>query len=390
MKLRLNKTVAAVASGALLLLAVPAVGIASTSGATSKPTYVIGMEGPLSGGNLQLGLNVVFAVELAVNQANASGKLPFKLKVAKYDDQGDPTISPTQAQSAVANKKLIAIVGPMFSGATAAAEPYYQAASVATVTPSATRVTLATSGWNNFFRAVADDGVQGPADANYLVKTKGFKSLYVVNDGSSYGSALAASVATAATAAGATVTTATVSGTAQCSDGTGSATEYSGAATQAVNSHASALFYGGYYCDFGLFLGALSSAGYTGTIMSDDGSDSPALIQGTTPASAANNVLMSCACAASTNTKFNKAFQNLSNFAESTYSPEAYDATNVIIAAMKAVKKITRAAIVAELHKISYKGITKTLKFQKNGNISGSAIYVSEVKSGKVVQLGLE
>src|ERR1019366_1337098 len=117
MKLRLNKTVAAVASGALLLLAVPAVGIASTSGATSKPTYVIGMEGPLSGGNLQLGLNVVFAVELAVNQANATGKLPFKLKVAKYDDQGDPTISPTQAQSAVANKKLIAVVGPMFSGA---------------------------------------------------------------------------------------------------------------------------------------------------------------------------------------------------------------------------------------------------------------------------------
>jgi branched-chain amino acid transport system substrate-binding protein len=390
MKHRLNKTVAAVASGALLLLAVPAVGIASTSGATSKPTYVIGMEGPLSGGNLQLGLNVVFSVELAINQANATGKLPFKLKLAKYDDQGDPTISPTQAQSAVANKKLIAVVGPMFSGATAVAEPYYQAASVATVTPSATRVTLATSGFNNFFRAVADDGVQGPADANYLVKTKGFKTIYVVNDGSSYGSALAATVATAATAAGATVTTATVSGTAQCSDGTGSATEYSGAASQAVASHASALFYGGYYCDLGLFLGALSSAGYTGTIMSDDGSDSPALIQGTTPASAANNVLMSCACAVSTNTKFNKAFKNLANFTESTYSPEAYDATNVIIAAMKAVKKITRANIVAELHKISFKGITKTLKFQKNGNISGSAIYVNQVKSGKVVQLGLE
>jgi branched-chain amino acid transport system substrate-binding protein len=270
------------------------------------------------------------------------------------------------------------------------AEPYYQAASVATVTPSATRATLSSNGWNNFFRAVADDGVQGPADANYLVKTKGFKSVYVVNDGSSYGSALAATVATSATTDGATVTTATVPGTAQCTNGTGSATEYSGAATQAVNSHASALFYGGYYCDLGLFLGALSSAGYTGTIMSDDGSDSPALVLGTTPASAANNVLLSCACAASTNTKFNKAFQNLSNFAESTYTPEAYDATNVIIAAMKAVKKITRASIVAELHKISYKGITKTLKFQKDGNISGSAIYVSKVENGKVVQLGLE
>ncbi|HEY5265758.1 MAG TPA: branched-chain amino acid ABC transporter substrate-binding protein [Acidimicrobiales bacterium] len=394
MKLRLNTTVAAVAASALLLMAVPAVGMASASGAASKPkpTYVIGYEGPLSGGNLQLGLNMVFAVELAINQANASGKYPFKLQLAKYDDQGDPTISPTEAQSAVANKKLIAVVGPAFSGATAAAEPYYNKAHVATVSPSATNPTLAAGGWNNFFRVVADDGVQGPADADYLVKTKGFKSLYVVDDGSSYGVGLASAVAAQATTDGANVTSAHVPGTAQCTDGTASATEYSAAATQAVASKASALFYGGYYCDLGLFLGALSSAGYTGTIMSGDGSDSSALVTGTTPASAANGVLLSCACAVSANTKFNKAFQNLANFSSSnaTYAPESYDAANVIIAAMKAVKKITRANIVTELHKISFKGITKTIKFQKNGNIAGAAIYVNQVKSGKVVQLGLE
>jgi branched-chain amino acid transport system substrate-binding protein len=394
MKLRLNKTVAAVASSALLLMAVPAVGIASTSGAAAKPkpTYVIGYEGPLSGGNLQLGLNMVFAVELAINQANASGKNHFKLQIAKYDDQGDPTISPTEAQSAVSNKKLIAIVGPAFSGATAAAEPYYAKARIATVSPSATRVTLATSGWGNFFRVVADDGVQGPADANYLVKTKSFKSVYVVNDGSAYGSGLASAFATQATTDGATVTAATVPGTAQCTDGTASATQYSAAATQAVASGAKAMFYGGYYCDLGLFLGALSSAGWSGAIMSGDGSDSNALIAGTTPASAASGVLLSCACAVSQNSSFNKAFQNLANFSSSnaTYAPESYDAANVIIAAMKKLKKITRSALVAELHKISYKGLTKLIKFQKDGNIAGSAIYVNQVKNGKVVQLGLE
>jgi branched-chain amino acid transport system substrate-binding protein len=375
-------------------MAVPAVGIASTSGAAAKPkpTYVIGYEGPLSGGNLQLGLNMVFAVELAINQANASGKNHFKLQIAKYDDQGDPTISPTEAQSAVSNKKLIAIVGPAFSGATAAAEPYYAKARIATVSPSATRVTLATSGWGNFFRVVADDGVQGPADANYLVKTKSFKSVYVVNDGSAYGSGLASAFATQATTDGATVTAATVPGTAQCTDGTASATQYSAAATQAVASGAKAMFYGGYYCDLGLFLGALSSAGWSGAIMSGDGSDSNALIAGTTPASAASGVLLSCACAVSQNSSFNKAFQNLANFSSSnaTYAPESYDAANVIIAAMKKLKKITRSALVAELHKISYKGLTKLIKFQKDGNIAGSAIYVNQVKNGKVVQLGLE
>ena len=392
MKLRLNKTVAAVASGALLLMVVPAVGIASASGAAAKPTYTIGYEGPLSGGNQQLGLNMVFGVQLAINQANANSKLPFKLRLATYDDQGDPTISPTQAQGAVANKNLVAIVGPAFSGATAAAEPYYHAAHIATVSPSATRVTLASSGWNNFFRVVADDGVQGPADANYLVKKLGKKSLYVVNDGTAYGQGLASAVATQATSDGATVTQATVPGTAQCQNGSASATQYSAAATQAVASNASAMFYGGYYCDLGLFLGALQSAGYKGAIMSGDGSDTTALIQGTTPASAANGVYLTCACAASTNHAFNRAYQRLAHFsaANATYGPEAYDATNVIINAIKHLKKVTRAGIVAELHKLAFKGMTKVVRFQKDGNIAGSAIFVNQVVNGNIKQLGLE
>ena len=392
MKLRLNKTVAAVASSALLLMAVPAVGIASASGAASKPTYTIGYEGPLSGGNQQLGLNMVFAVQLAINQANKTGKLPFKLALKTFDDQGDPTISPTQAQSAVHNKSLVAIVGPAFSGATAAAEPYYSAAHIATVSPSATRVSLATNGWKNFFRVVADDGVQGPADANYMVKKLGKSSVYVVNDGTSYGSGVASAFATQASSLGATVTSATVPGTTQCQNGTASATQYSAAATQAVASGAKGLFYGGYYCDLGLFLGALQSAGYTGAIMSDDGSLSPALIQGTTPASAANGVYLTCACASSTNKSFNGQYQGLAHFsaANATYAPEAYDATNAIINAMKSLKKISRVAIVNALHKLTYKGMTKVIKFQANGNIAGSAIYVNQVKNGKIVQLGLE
>ena len=57
---------------------------------------------------------------------------------------------------------------------------------------------------------------------------------------------------------------------------------------------------------------------------------------------------------------------------------------------VKKMKKVTRAGLVTALHSISYKGITKTVKFQSDGNISGNAIYVNEVKAGKLVQLGLE
>jgi branched-chain amino acid transport system substrate-binding protein len=398
MNIRLNKTMVALASSALLLVSVPVAGITAAANATAKPTYTIGYQGPLSGGNAQLGLNMEYGVQLAIQQANASGKYKFKLRFQTLDDQGDPSVAPGVAQGAVANSNLVALVGPSFSGATAASMPYYGPANIAMVSASATRTSLTDSTQNpnnnTFFRVVADDSVQGPADAKYLVKTKKITKLYVVDDGSSYGQGVASQVSSTATALHATVTTASVPGTTQCQAGNGATSEYSAAATAVVNSHATGLFYGGYYCDLGLFLGALKTAGYHGVIMSDDGALSSSLVSGTTPHSAANNVLISCACASSTNAAFNTAYENLAGFpaTNATYAAEAYDAANAIIKAMSQLTTITRGGIVAKLKARTFTsvGITKTIKFQSNGNISGSAIYVTQVVNGVLKQLGLE
>jgi branched-chain amino acid transport system substrate-binding protein len=399
MKLRLNKTVATVASSALLLMAVPAFGLASTSGAAvkAKPTYTIGYEGPLSGGNQQLGLNMVFGVQLAINQANATNKLPFKLRIANYDDQGSGTISPAQAQAAVNNKSLVAVVGPAFSGATKGAEPYYSAAGVATVSPSATAAALAFGTNNNFMRVVAGDDVQGLADANFLVKTKGAKTIDVINDGSFYGAGLSAVVASSAKSAGASVTTYTYPETGSCG-GTASTSQYTAAATQIVAGGADAVFYGGYYCDFGLLLGALNSAGYKGMIMSGDGSWSTALMSGTSPASAANNVYLSEAGGGNAflTGKLATQYQALSHFSAkaASYAAQSYDATNMIIQALKTMKrssniKVLRPALVKQLHKITFKGVTGVIKFQGNGDLSRSSVVdFAQVQSGVITSIG--
>ena len=159
MKIRLNKSVAALATGALLLVGVPVVGLSSVSSAAAKPVYVIGYQGPLTGSASQYGLNELGGLNLAINNANATGKLPFTLKVKSYDDQGDPTLAPAQAQAEVAIPNLVAVVGAAFSGATHASMPYWTNAHIAAITPSATAVTIAT-GKNNFFRMVYGDDVQ--------------------------------------------------------------------------------------------------------------------------------------------------------------------------------------------------------------------------------------
>jgi branched-chain amino acid transport system substrate-binding protein len=403
MKFRLNKTVAAVSSSALLLMAVPAVGVATASSAAAKPTFVIGYEGPLSGGNAQLGINMEWGVKLAIQNANATGMLPFKLQASFFDDQGSSTFSPAAAQKAIGTKNLVAVVGPAFSGATKSAEPFYVAHKIATVSPSATAAGLTTGKKNNnFMRVVYGDDVQGQADASFLVTKKGAKSVEVIGDGSFYGSGLAQVVAIDAKALGAKVTTQTYAESSSCPPGTAPVSQYTALATTIKTSNPAAVFYGGYYCDFGLLLGALHSAGYKGLVMSGDGSESSSLISGTSPQSAANGVFLSAAGGSSGGNftgKLETQFLKISGGVTSgkaLYAPQAYDATSIIIDALARVSikgsvNSIRASLIPMLHKISLKGVTGTIAFQSDGNLVGSGkgqIDYYQVQGGKILQFG--
>ncbi|MCU1491491.1 MAG: amino acid/amide transporter substrate-binding protein family [Acidimicrobiaceae bacterium] len=372
-------------------------GMATTAAqASSKPTYTIAYEGPLSGGNQQLGLNMKYAVQLAVNQANSGstfGSLPFKLKFTPADDGGSATQSPTTAQGLIDNKSVVAVVGPAFSGATKAAEPSFAAAHLATVSPSATAPILADEGWKNFFRVVADDNAQGPADATYAVQKLKAKGIYTVDDASSYAVGLVSAFDAKATSLGAKITHQQAPGTTQCQAGTGNVQEYGALATQVQQTHDPVTFYAGYYCDFALFAKALRAAGYTGQLMSDDGSLDPHYVSQAGTSVAAKTVL-SCACTnlgnSSADKAFSSGFKKLAGFPVGTYSAEAYDAANTIISTLKKLgnKSISRAALVTALHKAVYPGLTKRVHFLSNGNIAGSTVYEYQVQNGKIVELG--
>jgi branched-chain amino acid transport system substrate-binding protein len=361
-----------------------------------KPSYTIAYEGPLSGGNQQLGIYMDNAVKLAVQDANNGttfGTLPFTLKFEDSDDQGSADSSPTAATKIIQDSSVVAMIGPAFSGATRAAEPLLSQAGLASISPSATAADLTTHGWTNFFRVVANDTIQASADSTYLAKVVKPTSVYVVNDASAYGQPLAASMATDLTAAGIKVTQQTAPGTTQCQAGTGSTTQYASLASVIKSSGAQALFYGGYYCDLALFAKALNAAGFTGTIMSDDGAENTQLIS-QAGQSVAQGILTSCACATTLSTTagqaFDAAYQKLTKTAAGTYSAESYDATNAVISIMKSISgPITRAAVVAGLKTVNYPGITKTIQFTSTGDISGNAVYMYKVEGANLTQLGL-
>ena len=398
MSQRWNKAVSILSVGALAMTVVPLAMGAATSSASSKPTYIIGVQGPFSGADAEYGNYDFGGASLAAQQANASGKDPFKIEIKKFDDQGSPTLSPAAAQHATGTKNLVAIIGPAFSGASEAAAKYYKAAHVAEVSPSATAVALATSGNTSWFRDVADDSVQGSADAKFLVSTKKVTTLLVIADGSFYGTGLAAVVAADAKKLGATVTTETID--AVNNGGSGVATEYPTDATQIASADPSAIFYGGYDADLGLLLGALDSAGYSASshvIMSGDGSNVSALYStDTTPQTAANDVYLSESATGKVSFftgKFATQFKALTHIKASTaiYAAQAYDGTNAIIKSLLKLKagssvSTLRKGIITQLHKVNFKGVTGTISFAANGNLKddSGAVAVSQVQNGVI------
>ena len=403
MKLGMRNLGIVASAGAMIVSTGFVLTSAATSAAASKlPTYEIGYEGPLSNGNAATGLYEEYGVDLAVKQWNANPKRHFNIRVVPGDDQGDPNI--------VLNPAIKAVVGPAFSGATIAGINIYGANHMAEVSPSATRVSItvhdptAAAGsqgpynkYHNFFRVVANDGVQGPADGAYLAKAVTTGKILVVSDTSTYGQGLAQQVLNAIPAARRAGPILSLPYSNACTTG---GTGTSDLISASMLSGVSAVFYGGYYCDFSQVIDGLRTTdNFTGTIMSGDGSDEPQVISGVKSPEAdfAHPVLLTCACSNSAPASFNAGYAKIAHEAPGPYAAESYDAANLILTVMQGLKSVTRTAIIAGIAKVTYKGITKTIKFNKAGDVAGTAIFVNQIKGSgssasgyKIVQLGLE
>jgi branched-chain amino acid transport system substrate-binding protein len=349
-------------------------------GAASGTTLKLGFFGALTGADAQLGINIRDGESLALSQYNATNP-SVKVTLDPFDSQGEPSQANNGATKLI-NDKVVAVIGPAFSGESASADPIFESAGIPNVSASATNVKLADNGWKFFHRVLADDGAQGPGDANYLVRNLSLKTVAVIDDSSTYGEGLASAVrSTLKTNGGQDVLDDHI-------DPKGA--DYGSTVNKVVASKAAAVFFGGYYDAAGRLVNQLRSAGYKGVFMSGDGSEDARFINdaGGAPAEGA---YLSCACADETNNpaaqSFVTAYRGAFGTAPAIYSAEAYDATNFVLAAIKA-GDATTSAINSYLGSNSYTGVTKTIKFQPNGNVSGGTIYVYQVKNGKIVQIG--
>ena len=335
----------------------------------------IGFFGALSGDNAGLVTPMKNGAALALEQYSKTNPT-CKVSMAEYDSQGSPDKAGGLATSAVNDAKVVAMIGPAFSGESEVANPIFDSASLPGITPSATRPSLSTKGWKIFHRGVGNDLSQGPAAGRYIKDVLKPEKVFVVDDQSAYGAGLADEVKK-------TLGTAVV-GSDKAAE---KMTEFSSIISKVKTSGATVLFYGGYTAEAAPFVKQLRAQGWTGQFVGGDGINDDNMIKVAGADSA--GVLATCPCAPATAAKGNFVADYKAKYAGAdpgVYADVAYDLMNVYLDAIKAGKK-TRADIQAFLGSYNKAGSASgvTYKWESNGELDPSqvVVWMFQVKDGK-------
>lgn len=333
--------------------------------------------GPLTGDSAGLGIHMRNGTKMAIDQYNTKNA-DCKVSLLEQDSQGDPAKAPPLAQAAVSDAKVIAVIGPAFSGESEVSDPIFEQAGLPTITPSATRPSLSTKGWKIFHRGVGNDESQGPAAGRYIKSVLKSEKVYSVDDQSAYGAGLADEVKK-------------VLGSSVVGDDKIQVkqTDFSAVSTKIKNSGATALFFGGYYTEAGLLLKQLKGAGWTGTMIAGDGVNDANFVK-VAGQSVAEGTILTCPCAPATAAKGNfvadyKAAN--ANAEPGTYADVSYDITNIVLEGI-AAGKTTRADMNAFITAYNKAGAATgvTYKFESTGELDPTQVKVwaFKVEGGKV------
>src|SRR5712692_3569172 len=185
-----------------------AVAANASTAISCNSTLKIGFVTPLTGGAGFLGNEQLSWAKYAVK--TLAGPLGLKITLVPGDTPVEQGPAPAQAlaQKFVADKSVVAILGPSTSGAVAASSQTYFQAGLVHVSPSATRTSLTKGSTREataaFLRVVPGDYIQGPSDANYMIKTLHVKKVVILDFQEPYSTGLADAVETTLKAAGVT------------------------------------------------------------------------------------------------------------------------------------------------------------------------------------------
>ncbi len=352
---------------------------AAATAASGDLTVKIGSANPLTGPFAHWGRDADNGVQLAVEEANASGVTlggqKVKFEVVSEDDQADPKTA-TQVAQRFIDSGVVAVVGHLTSGAAIPASRIYSDAGVPMVAGSVTSPKFTQQGYNNTFRIIANDLQQGQALAKFAVGQLKAQRIAVIDDRTTYGQGLADDFAKSVEAAGGKVVKREYT--------TNSATDFMAIQTSLKGQNPDLVFYGGMDAQAGPMVKQLRKLGIKAAFMGADGVNTPefAKLGGKDAegayASSAGAPKEAMPGFASFNEKFKARFKTDIQ----AYAPYTYDAARVLIDAMKRADSADPKKFLQEIGKTQLQGVTGAIAFEPNGDIKNGAVSLYQLQAG--------
>lgn len=360
-------------------------------------TVTIGVDAPLTGDLLPLGKGIANSVDLALRQANETNEVPgVTFAVKSSDDKGRPALGRRNATAFVADKSVLGVVGPLNSSVAQSMQKTFNDANLVEVSPANTTpdLTQGTSWqtgnkkrpYKSYFRTATTDAVQGPFAAQYLYSDAMKTKVFLLDDGSTYGTGLTGTFKDKFLELGGKIV-----GIDRVNP---DAKDFAETVARVSDSGADAVYYGGYYPAAGPLSAQLKEADVKIPLIGGDAVYSPQFID--LAGDGANGSLATSVGARIEQLDSAKEFvqkYRASNYKDPylTYGGYAYDSAWAIVQAVKTVVQENggklpssgaRAKITEAMQDTSFDGVTGHVSFDKFGDATNKQLTVYKVLDG--------
>lgn len=359
----------------LAVLLVLTVGV----GVFAQSQVVIGMLGPLTGDTASYGNSVANGVELAVNEANASGRYDYVFRFQKEDTRGDAVEAVNAINKLIELDRVAAIVGAVLSHEVMTAGPIAQDEGVPFITPSGTAPAISEIGEYEFRNVITDD-VQSAQMIDFAVNELGLRRFAVLYTNNDYGVALRQGVEAGVAAAGAELVAVE-----SYLDGD---SDFTAQLTNIAAQNPDGLYIAGYYTEAAQIARQAQRLGMNVRFMGADGFDSPELVA--LGDDAVEGTLFTSGFDSKTDDPAARAFIEKYTAAYGAepdmFAANAYDSARIILEVINEVGSNRRAIRDGIAATENFPGVTGLTTFLENGD-AHKPLLIFEVQNGEFVRV---
>lgn len=339
----------------------------------------IGVAGPLTGDQKEMGTSIANAVDLVVEEWNVRGGVGGRrVDVVKRDDQAMPDKAKQAALDLVA-EGVVGVIGHFNTGCTIPASDEYRRKMIPMLTPASTNPTVTDRRYPNVFRLCGRDDVQGPMAATFAVERLGAKRVAVLHDKTPYGKGLADAFRESVARLGAEVV---------YEDGFDDKEKVFRPYLTAIKEKSPDLYYfGGIYHQAGPLVLQARDLGISAAFMSGDGTIDQRFLQ--TAREAAEGAYLTFGPDFErfpAGKVFAEKYRARFGVAPGPYSFYAHDAAQVLLTALAQVGSDDPAALCEAIRNVSYTGLSgEPVVFDAKGDTVGSGYVMWTVRDGRFV-----